>query len=281
MMHRLFLFVSLSFSLLPATVNARPLYEQLQLDTTKVQTILQQDWEHESLEESDALSEAMNELFPIDASGAVALPSPGGDKFVTVTDRGMVVALTDVPRATWFAPYVRDVALRNIVTGYRNPNGELLGLFGPADAVSIGQLAKMAVRTAGLNEAACPSTVRNKQAAGDWSMPFISCAETYHWTVYENPLLDIYRPATRAEVVATLLEAFEIPFAGTTVAGTFKDVTNETPFAPAIEQAVAKGIITGYTDAAGQKTGLFGPSNQINRAEVSKILSLSLQKLSK
>jgi len=271
--------LSLVILLLPIAASARSTYEQLQLDIPKVQTIIERDTADEAGEQADAMLEESPELFPSDGVELPVVPSSENDKYVTVSDGKNTVALTDVLRSAWYGPYVRDVANRNIVTGYRDVHGTLLGLFGPADPVSIAQLAKMAVRTAGLKEASCPTAVKNAKAAGDWSKPFIACAEIYNWTVYANPALDIHRPATRAEVVATLLEAFEIPFAGTAVGTTFKDVNNQTAFAPAIERAVSSGIITGYSDAAGVKTGFFGPSNLINRAEVSKILSLALQKL--
>ena len=45
----------------------------------------------------------------------------------------------------------------------------------------------------------------------------------------------------------------------------------------AIKTAAMDGIVSGDTDAKGTLTGAFGPERPINRAEVSKILSVAIQ----
>jgi hypothetical protein len=52
------------------------------------------------------------------------------------------IILTDVPVEAWFAPYVRDMS--GIISGYSSSAGEPLGLFGPADNVTLSmQLVKI------------------------------------------------------------------------------------------------------------------------------------------
>ncbi|MDB4979082.1 MAG: S-layer protein [Candidatus Peribacteria bacterium] len=260
---------------------AKSAYDSLQSDIPKLQTIVNQDAQDEALEQQDANAEMNGELFPVSAaSGTVVVPKID-EKFVTVTENGTVTPLTDVPRQAWFAPYVRDVAMRGIVSGYRNADGKLKGEFGAANSVSLAELSKMAVKAAQIDEAKCTTTVKNTMAKTDWSRQYVGCAETLHWTVFDDAAVDIHRPATRGEVVATLLQAFDVPAPGPATGVLFNDVKADTLYAAAIEKAVQSGIVNGYTDAIGNRTGAFGPLNGINRAEVAKMLSLSIQKLTR
>lgn len=53
---------------------------------------------------------------------------------------------------------------------------------------------------------------------------------------------------------------------------TFKDVLPDAWYYDYVEAAVSFGIIHGYADAYGNATGFFGPSDNVNRAQVAKIL---------
>jgi hypothetical protein len=189
---------------------------------------------------------------------------------------GTTSAFTDVPADSWFARYAADMAEQRIMEGYKDAAGNPLGLFGPADDVTIEQIAKMAVISARVDQSKCPTTAKNEQVVGRWSAGFISCAEQLGWQVFADGAVDPARPALRSEVVTTVLEAFgrELePATGTL----FKDVSESMPARHAIETAAKDGIVSGFTDSNGTATGFFGPFANVNRAETAKIFSLALE----
>ncbi|MBI2117890.1 S-layer homology domain-containing protein [Candidatus Peregrinibacteria bacterium] len=85
-------------------------------------------------------------------------------------------------------------------------------------------------------------------------------------------------PATRGEVVVTLLHALDIPLHWPK-GKLFSDVAIGTAFAAAIETAVQEHIVRGYADADGKPTGTFGPEDPVNRAEMAKIINQVLERL--
>lgn len=194
--------------------------------------------------------------------------------FVQVRIDGVSVSLSDVPRESWFAPYVRSAADEGMVSGYRGLDGRPLGLFGPADAVTVEQIAKIALLAAGTDPSTCGTALLNVSGKGRWSEVYLRCAESLHWTLFADGSIDPVRPATRAEVIVTVLQAF-----GTEIRNSdampFTDIDSSTEFQPAIITAYEDHIVGGYTDADGKATGKFGPMDPVNRAEVAKIVVLA------
>ena len=138
---------------------------------------------------------------------------------------------------------------------------------------------KIAVVIAGIQLDTCLAETSNLTARGSWSVRYVACAESKQWSLYSDGTVDVKRPATRAEVVGLILEAFQVPMQQWSGSGSlFIDVDASTQYTPAIVTAVLNGIITGYADANGNLTGAFGPQNPINRAELAKMLSIALQK---
>jgi hypothetical protein len=87
---------------------------------------------------------------------------------------------------------------------------------------------------------------------------------------------DNYRPndpLNRAELVKIVITAidglagYEAP-----ATPTFDDVPADAWYYDYVEAAVQLDIVNGYTDAAGNLTGMFGPSDTVNRAAATKIL---------
>ena len=240
--------------------------EQMGTDSSDLTTEL----ERATLDDSE-------DLFPVpegttDTSTDFSL----SDTHVTIKVDGVPIVLSDVPVGEWFAPYVRAAAYHKIISGYRNAEGRPNGLFGPADSVTIDQLAKMAVLTAQIDPYDCGESFKNTGAIGMWSERYIRCAEYAGWAVYSDGSVDVLRPATRSEVVVTVLQALKqriSPRSGTV----FTDVTTATAYGAAVETAAAAGIVSGYADEAGNLTGLFGPDDPVNRAETAKIFSLAFQ----
>lgn len=255
-------------------------YSLLQKDVLNFQTVLRQDAGDAMAEKTQMNVESGSALFP-DPAGLPDKPNADPESaspFVTFRENGILVVLKDVPRSQWFGPYVRDMVDRRIVSGYRNADGTPTGLFGPERNVSVEELAKMSVEAAGIDQNTCPATAKNVTAQGSWSVAYIACTEKLAWALYGDSTVDVKRPATRAEVVMTLLQALDAPFRPVAGSGSvFKDVGPTTQFSSAIVTAAADGVVAGYTDANGNLTGMFGPGNAVNRAELSKMFSIALQ----
>jgi hypothetical protein len=196
------------------------------------------------------------------------------ESFVSFSVDGKKVVFRDVPSASWFATYALAVAQRGIITGYTDSMGNFSGQFGPENAITIAQLAKIAHRVAGLNETVSSYTPDNPSATG-WSVPFIASAEDQGWTVYLDPTVDVNRLATRAEVLVTLYQALDIPIHWPKGV-IFADVTRRTKYAGAIETAAMDNIVSGTKDDNGSSK--FQPESNVNRAEMAKIITLAIAK---
>lgn len=229
------------------------------------------DWEYE---EDQALFPEEEE--DAEAAEAARIEENISRTHVFLRHNGLPVVLEDVPVSQWFAPYVRDIAERGIITGYKDAGGTPLGTFGPADPVTIEQLAKIAVESSDVDMSKCPSEPLNEAVRGTWSAPYMSCAEFLRWMAFSDAGVDPTRPASRLEVVATVLQAFNRDLERAT-GKIFKDVSASMPGRDFIETAAIDGIVSGFTDANGVPTGFFGPFDNVNRAETAKILSIAIQ----
>lgn len=210
------------------------------------------------------------------ATKARARLSKESAKYLTIIADGSEVQLRDVLQSDWFATYVFEAAKRNILSGYRTDAGVLTGTFGPGNNVTIAELSKIAHRMAGLSEEPFLNVApRNASGANQWFSPFIASSENRGWVIYGNPVLDPTRPATRAEVVVTLLQAFDVGLRWQK-GNVFHDVPVTHPYAAAIETAAQDGIIAGRSDEKGNNTGIFDPEAAITRAEIAKIITTML-----
>lgn len=224
--------------------------------------------------EAEAAWHEQPDLFPSvpgeeTSSAASSTRSGPTGAFLTIIVDGKEVVLRDVPRTSWFGPYVRDAANAGLISGYRDEEGNPTGEYRPAQGVSIEELAKISMMFSGGLSPACGAT-RNESAKGSWSAPYIGCAEARAWALFADAAIDVKRPATRAEVIMNVLQAFDIELVEKT--GTaFKDVTLSTEFAAAIERAKRDGIVSGFADDNGNPTGFFGPTERVSRAEMAKI----------
>lgn len=184
-----------------------------------------------------------------------------------------VVLYTDVATDAWYTPYVADLAISGIAQGYRDEQGNLTNTFGVANPVTKAEMLKMALEATG---ASPDSTLKlapaNRSARGTWAALYVKLAEDAGFAVFaENP--DVHTPATRAEVVQTLLEALDLPLAKTP--STFSDVPATHPYSRAIGLAAYYGFIGGDTDAQGTPLNTFRPDVYINRAEVAKMIAVA------
>lgn len=259
-------------AVLPATVLAVTAGEKLQRDNAEFQETLEHDLGDSAADDAAYRADEGDELFPALETEAAVVE---GD-YVTFEWNGQRLAFTDVPVDSWFAPYVRDVAERRIVSGYSDAEGVPLGLFGPGNSVTVAELAKIALIAGGFATGNCPLPPANQTASNTWAAIFVSCAEAKQWSIYADGSIDTDRPALRQEVVATILEAFAVIVDEPLADRLFSDVDSSVLFRQSIETAAKDGIISGYADSSGVPTGLFGPNDPVLRSEIAKIVSLAL-----
>ena len=184
-------------------------------------------------------------------------------EFVSVILNGKSVTFNDVRLSDWFAPYVSIVAKTGVLSGYKDENDQYNGMFGPSDNVTIAQLSKIAHKLAGIDETKVRTPVQNTKAQNQWFERYFASAEQQWWEVWRDKWLDPSRPATRGEVIATILRALNIRTIWAQ-GKTFGDVLPTHKYANAIETAATDGLI----DVGGK----FRPDDPINRAEVTKVI---------
>jgi hypothetical protein len=166
------------------------------------------------------------------------------------------VIFEDVPVTEWFSCAVHEMISREIFSGYRNERGKLTGRYGPADSISLGQLAKVATQLKGMN---IP-----QGKANEWARPFVETAKNMHLTAFSDKI-DPRMRASRGDVLQTILEALDIPLEGNDLP--YSDVPEGSMYAKAIATGTALGIVSG--DDSGST---FRPNASINRAEVAKMI---------
>ncbi|MBT4120314.1 MAG: S-layer homology domain-containing protein [Candidatus Peribacter sp.] len=252
-------------------------WEKLSTDLELLENVISDDEMQMQHQQEDALLDDSADLFPgLEDEDEEVVISDEEEKFLTIQVRGLPVELWDVPLEEWFAPFVEKAAQLNLISGYGDDEGNPTGEFGPADFVTVEQLAKMAVVAAGIDIYNCGDSMLNKSAAGRWSQKYIQCAEHHNWAVFSDGSIKVHKPARRAEVAVTVIQAFSVrvsPVSGSI----FEDVGRSTPYGNAIETLSKNGVVSGYTGSNGNPTGYFGPSDPVNRAETAKIFSLSSQ----
>jgi hypothetical protein len=190
---------------------------------------------------------------------------------MTTVIGGQTISFTDVPIDAWFTPFVLTAANRGILGGYKDELGNTTGTFGPGNPLTLAELSKIAHELASVNELEFSQAPDNPGALWQWFKDYIVSSEQRGWVVYQDSTIDLNRPATRGEVVITLLQALDVPMhwaKGTA----FKDVTARTKYAHAVETAADEGFVGGSTDADGNLTGFFHPDNPVTRAEMARIL---------
>lgn len=187
---------------------------------------------------------------------------PGKNNKLFLSIQSQPVLFQDVPVREWFACPVHTVISEGIFSGYKNKNGELTGLYGPGDMITLGQLAKVATQLAAFPVGA--------EGSGDaWAAPYVEAASAMKLSAFTHTV-QAASPATRGIVLQTLLEVLKIPL--TDDEPLYMDVPTGSLYAPVVATATRLGIVSGDD---GQNT--FRPNAPINRAEVAKMITLALQ----
>ncbi len=192
---------------------------------------------------------------PAATCSADTLPSDAGRLAMPIN--GKNVRFSDIPTNAWFACPVHDVINIGAFDGYRNIQGEPLGIYGPTDSITWGQLAKVVLRLAKVE-------VPVASEKEDWYVPYMRTAKTLHYSAFKGSIT-ASAAVTRGAVVVTILEALDIPIKNGELP--YSDVPTDSPYADAIATATTLGIVSGDE---GKKT--FRPDAPINRAEVAKMI---------
>jgi len=200
---------------------------------------------------------------------ALFIPITASALGIQVMIDGQAVVFSDVSQSAWFSTYVRSAAEAGIVSGYKNKEGKLTGLFGPSNNITIAEALKIAVEGAGYDNEHYGAQISS--GVDHWASSYVSVAKAEGFAVIdERTRLDT--PATRAQVSAIFTSAFDVD-TETPVGNRYDDVTFGTNHAFSIEALSRDGVVSGDTDTSGKATGTFRPTERINRAEVAKIVS--------
>jgi hypothetical protein len=196
-----------------------------------------------------SLASALFAIGIITSAQAIGLPVP--QRFM------------DVPAGAWYASYIEEAAGLDIVSGYRDRYGQETGLFGPEKQVTVAEALKIVLESAEYDK-------NRGTGYGHWAVQYLSIARGIGFAVTLDPQLNLDRSASRAEVASIVVDAFRMPVL-MIYGSSFKDVSPDHPYSPAIDTLRRAGIVTGDTDGSGAATSYFRPEIAINRAEVVKI----------
>jgi hypothetical protein len=205
-------------------------------------------------------------------------PSPEGGRQISVGPDPIYIEwgirFLDVQSYSWEYPYVEYLAERGIISGYSDQT------FRPGNSATRGQFSKMVVLGMGW-PLVNPSIGHFADVSVD------STFYQYIETAFDHGIIGGYpcggegepcpgsyfRPGndiTRAQISKLIVLAKGWPLLNPS-APTFTDVPAGSTFYTFIETSVAHGIVSGYNDAT------FRPGNNATRAQLSKMLALSLQ----
>lgn len=173
---------------------------------------------------------------------------------------GSAIVFLDVRTDDWFGYPVKRLVELNIFEGYKDMEGEPLGLYGPEDPITHGQLAKVGALLGGRQVEPVEGL--------SWAMPYIREAAKARFSVFMEET-DPNAVVTRGAVIQTLLEALDIEIVEAALP--YEDVPADSPHAAAIATATRLGIVSGDDGL-----GTFRPDQPVNRAEVAKMVLLVL-----
>lgn len=186
---------------------------------------------------------------------------------------------TDVHEDDWFHVFVAALEDWDIISGYRDTKGKLTGEYKPSNSVTIAEVLKMSLNAADTNIETCSEPSFHPEAEGHWAKQYVACGEEMGMRVLSSQYLAaLNRPATRAEVITMMHDAFHdsVP----PIYSQFSDTSGHL-FESDIAYASLLGIVTGDQDENGSQLGTFRPDDAINRAEVSKIVYETMKEAAK
>lgn len=196
---------------------------------------------------------------------------------LVVTRSAPSTLFNDIPSTLWAVDYVNRLARLGVIGGFRQDDGA--ALFKPNNTATRGQLSKMIVLATGWTLINPSTPTFNDVQPGSTFYQYVETAADrgvingYECGAPGEPCPGRYfRPnnnVSRGQVSKMIQLAFAFPD-NTSGGPHFTDVPVGSTFYTNIETLVNLGIVSGYSN------GTFLPSNNVTRAQVSKMLSLSL-----
>ncbi len=176
---------------------------------------------------------------------------------------------TDVPADAWYEPYVIGLSNEGVIDSTQD-------MYRPGDLVNRAEMAKLTLFVSGLPMESASAAPYKDVPMGQWYTDYI-------YTLTKNGIVSgdkkdgvptgYFRPSdslNRAEATKMLVNAAQMA-EDLTGAPHFPDVNVSTDwFGNFVETAFNNGVVSGYPD------GTFRPANNINRAEVAKMVYLSM-----
>jgi hypothetical protein len=206
--------------------------------------------------------------FAVDVERVVAV---GGTppRVVTATAYLVTIAFrrpfTDVPEDYWADGPLQFLAAQGTISGYSD------GSFHPNGGVTRAQFAKMLVGAMGWT-VLTPATSTFSDVDRDfWAYGFIETAAAHG--VISGYSDGTYRPSsgvTRGQLAKMIVTAHGWPLSNVPATGSFRDVSPDDWLYSYAETVNTAGVMEGYSD------GTFRPYSYAIRAQIAKILALSL-----
>ena len=175
---------------------------------------------------------------------------------------------SDVPTDAWFAPYVNGLSEQGVIDSTSD-------MYRPGDLVNRAEMAKFAFMVSGLPLETAAEAPYKDVAMGEWYTDYV-------YTLTKNGIVSgdklngvptgFFRPSdalNRAEAAKMLVNSAQMA-EDLSGAPHFPDVTTSDWFYNYVETLFNNGVVAGYPD------GYFRPANNINRAEVAKMVYLSM-----
>lgn len=175
---------------------------------------------------------------------------------------------SDVPADAWFNPYVNGLAEQGVIDSTSD-------MYRPGDLVNRAEMAKFAFMVSGLPLETATAAPYKDVAMGQWYTDYV-------YTLTKNNIVSgdkldgvptgYFRPSdalNRAEASKMLVNSAQMA-EDLTGAPHFPDVTTSDWFYNYVETLFNNSVVAGYPD------GYFRPANNINRAEVAKMVYLSM-----
>ncbi|OGJ42133.1 hypothetical protein A2974_01325 [Candidatus Peregrinibacteria bacterium RIFCSPLOWO2_01_FULL_48_20] len=175
------------------------------------------------------------------------------------------VMFADVEGDEWYYNYVMSAREDGIVSGLKDSSGELTGEFNPEASITNAEALKMVLEAAG--EGSSSGNAGDTSADGQWYEGYVAQAEQMGL----SDLGDWNAPCDRGTVAVWVSESFDLGGEDYDYEDAFPDVSGGSDSGH--YQAVYEyGIFTG--DSA---TGYLRPEDEINRAEVSKVVNTAVE----
>lgn len=171
-------------------------------------------------------------------------------------------------KSHWAADFIEDLYAKGIVKGYSG------NAFKPDAEITRAEFTKIVITAFDipiLKASEITFIPFTDVEVSQWYAPYVQAA--YIWKIVNGYEDDTFRPNTqinRAEAMKILLVAAKVQL-GTPKNAGFKDVSAKDWFAPYVNYAAEKGIVSGYSN------GKFGPGDNLQRGQVAKIVSLMLK----